>query len=164
MKKTFLTVGLFVALYGFTRAQSVTPDVITTAGDYYSNAAGSISWTLGEPMGETYSVTNNILTQGFQQPWDFGTDVSGPSPVQADVYPNPTSDVVNLQFAGNASGQYVIEVFNTLGQQLSATQFAAGPSARTSVSLADFSNGIYFITVRKTDGTETSTFKINKTS
>lgn len=164
MKQTFLTIGMFVALYGVARAQSVSPDVIATAGDFYQNASGSISWTLGEPMGETYSSANNILTQGFQQPWDFGTDVQAPTPVNADAYPNPTSDVVHLQFGAEASGEYVIDVFNTLGQQVSQTQYTASPSSQTTVSLTDFSDGVYFLTIRKVDGSQSSTFKITKNS
>lgn len=164
MKRTFLTVGLFVVLCGKYRAQSITPDVLATAGDFYSNASGSVSWTMGEPMGETYSSTNNILTQGFQQPWDFGTDVSAPTPVNADAYPNPTSDFVTIQFGSGSNGAYMIEVYNTLGQQVSTSQYAATPSAQATVSLRDFADGIYFITVRKVDGTESSTFKITKNS
>lgn len=115
-------------------------------------------------MGETYSQTNNILTQGFQQPWDFGTDVIGDNPVNAEIFPNPTSDVVNLQFGDNSNGQYVIEIYNTLGQMMRATTFNATPSARATVSLQDYSDGIYFITVRKADGTENSTYRITKNS
>lgn len=165
IKKTFLLLGVVVGMSGVIKAQSVSPDVIASAGEFYSNASGSISWTLGEPMGETYTSTNNILTQGFQQPWDFGTMIpNAPTPVNADAFPNPTNDVVNLQFGNNSNGLYVIELYNTLGQQLSTSQFAASPSARTSVSLMDYADGIYFITVRKADGSETSTFRITKNS
>ncbi len=165
IKKSILVLGAVISFCGYTQAQSVSPDVIASAGDFYSNASGSISWTLGEPMGETYTSANNILTQGFQQPWDFGTAVApGQTPVNADAFPNPTNDIVNIQFGDNSSGLYVIEVFNTLGQNVTAVQFTATPSSRTSVSLYDFADGVYFITVRKADGTETSTFKINKNS
>ena len=163
MKKTLLIIGCVVGSFVVAKAQSVSPDVIASAGEFYSNASGSISWTLGEPMGETYTSANNILTQGFQQPWDFGTGItSGSVPVNADVFPNPTADEVHLQFGNNSNGQYVIDVYNTLGQQLSTSQYAATPSAQTTVSLAAYENGVYFITVRKIDGTETSTFKITK--
>jgi hypothetical protein len=165
LKKPLLVLGVVAGFTVIGRAQSVTPDVLATAGDFYLQSVGSISWTLGEPMGETYMQTNNHITQGFQQPWDFGTGVAAaPTPVNADAYPNPTNDVVNLQFGDNASGLYVIEVFNTLGQRLSASQFAAGPSARTTVSLSDYADGIYFVTVRKIDTNEASTFKITKNS
>lgn len=163
MKKPLLILGFVAGSFVFAKAQSISPDVIATAGEFYSNASGSISWTLGEPMGETYTSANNILTQGFQQPWDFGTGLPGaPLPVDADVFPNPTADAVSLQFDNTSTGLYVIEVYNALGQQMSSAQFTATPSARATVSLAEYSNGIYFITVRKVDGTESSTFKITK--
>lgn len=115
-------------------------------------------------MGETYTSANNIVTQGFQQPWDFGTHVVVGEPVNAEVYPNPTADVVNIQFGDDSKGQYVIEVYNTLGQQLRSTNYTATPSSRAAISLLEYADGIYFITVRKTDGTETSTFRITKNS
>lgn len=166
LKKPLLVLGVVAGFTVIGRAQSVTPDVLASSGDFFfQSGVGSVSWTLGEPMGETYMQTNNHITQGFQQPWDFGTGVAAaPTPVSADVYPNPTNDVVNLQFGDNSTGLYVIEVFNTLGQRLSATQFAASPSARTTVSLSDYADGIYFVTVRKIDGNEASTFKITKNS
>lgn len=162
MKKTLLF--LSISASSFCAGQSVSPDVIASAGEYYSNANGSISWTLGEPMGETYSQTNNIITQGFQQLWDFGTHAVTGDPVNAEVYPNPTADLVNFQFSDDANGQYIIEVYNTLGQQLKASTFNATPSSKATISLFDYSDGIYFITVRKSDGTQSSTFRITKNS
>lgn len=52
----------------FLYAQSVSPEVVSSAGDYYEGANVSISWTLGEIATETYSSGDIILTQGFQQP------------------------------------------------------------------------------------------------
>jgi hypothetical protein len=49
-------------------AQSLSPEVIASSGDYYENANASLSWTLGEIATETYSAGGSILTQGFQQP------------------------------------------------------------------------------------------------
>ena len=56
-------------------AQSLSPEVIASSGDYYENANASLSWTLGEISTETYSAGGNILTQGFQQP--IGVTVKG---------------------------------------------------------------------------------------
>lgn len=49
-------------------AQSVSPEVISSSGDYFEGVNASLSWTLGEIATETYSAGNIILTQGFQQP------------------------------------------------------------------------------------------------
>lgn len=85
-------------------------------------------------------------------------------PVNAQLYPNPTINFVNLQFGEDVQGVYIIEVFNTLGQMLSAEQFTAQPNSRTAVSMENYPDGLYFITVRKTDGSETSTFRVTKNS
>ena len=66
---------IFVIFPAFIFAQSVSPEVVASAGDYYENANVSLSWTLGEIATETYSTGNIILTQGFQQP--FGVTIHG---------------------------------------------------------------------------------------
>ena len=67
MKKlNIITIALLLSLT--VAAQSLSPEVIASSGDYYENANASLSWTLGEIATETYSYGNNILTQGFQQP------------------------------------------------------------------------------------------------
>lgn len=74
MKKV-LTIVSLLGFVSFLNAQSLSPDVITASGDYYENANVSISWTLGETVTETFTGTNVILTQGFQQP--FGIQIMG---------------------------------------------------------------------------------------
>lgn len=49
-------------------AQSLSPQVIASSGGFFSNGSGSLSWTLGETMTETFTGGSNQLTQGFQQP------------------------------------------------------------------------------------------------
>jgi hypothetical protein len=67
MKKTF-KILLMVLLPGLLAAQSLSPVVIASAGNYYQGSNASLSWTLGEVATETYTSGNVILTQGFQQP------------------------------------------------------------------------------------------------
>ena len=112
-----------------------------------------------------YSFTDNFSGRTFFScPYNALSETSASDPVNAEVYPNPTSDLVYLQFGEHASGSYVIEVFNTLGQQLSTQNFTASPSAKATVSLSSFADGIYFISVKKADGTQTSTYRITKNS
>ena len=69
MKKSilFLIVIAFAALSLQVKAQQV----IASAGGYYEGDNISLSWTLGEPVTETFSAGGVILTQGFQQPYNF---------------------------------------------------------------------------------------------
>ena len=49
-------------------AQSLSPSVLPASGGYFNAGGNSLSWTMGETFTTTLSSTNNILTQGFQQP------------------------------------------------------------------------------------------------
>jgi hypothetical protein len=49
-------------------AQTLSPVVLESSGNYYESTNVSLSWTLGEIATETYTSGNIILTQGFQQP------------------------------------------------------------------------------------------------
>ena len=63
----FILVFLFCT---YNNAQSFSPQVVASSGNYYSNANGSLSVTIGE-MTSVNTVSNSsinlILTQGFQQ-------------------------------------------------------------------------------------------------
>lgn len=64
-KKVFCLSSLLLPLIfcNYVYAQQVT----STSGATYSNAQGSLSVTVGEPVVQTISTINLILTQGFQQ-------------------------------------------------------------------------------------------------
>src|ERR1035437_11096031 len=49
-------------------AQSFATDVIGSAGTFATSTGGSMAWTIGEVMIETYSSSNKFFTQGFHQP------------------------------------------------------------------------------------------------
>ena len=48
-------------------AQSVTPEVVASAGETFSNSSLTLEWTLGEIVTETF-VGTIVLTQGFHSP------------------------------------------------------------------------------------------------
>lgn len=65
----FVFIQLYVKTY--CQAQSLTPNVIASAGAYISNSTGSLSFTIGETITQTLSSTTHKLTQGFQQPFEI---------------------------------------------------------------------------------------------
>jgi len=56
---------IFSATYTF--SQELSREIIASDGDFQQNTSGSISFTIGETVVETFANTQNILTQGFQQ-------------------------------------------------------------------------------------------------
>ncbi len=69
MKKIslFFTIIFFTVIAVNSQAQQV----ISTLGGFYENENISMSWTVGEPVIETFSAGDIMLTQGFQQPYSF---------------------------------------------------------------------------------------------
>jgi hypothetical protein len=81
----------------FVKAQSVSPEVVANGGDYFENSQVSVSWTVGEIAVETYIGSNNILTQGFQQPLLGVSSIVENPDFNVNVYPNPALNYVKVE-------------------------------------------------------------------
>ncbi|MCD4746833.1 MAG: hypothetical protein K8R58_11100 [Bacteroidales bacterium] len=90
--KKISTLLLGLAISFAVTAQSVSPEVVASAGDYFEGTNASLSWTLGEIATETYSNGSNILTQGFQQPSDIESGIT----VNITVFLEGPFDVTNM--------------------------------------------------------------------
>jgi hypothetical protein len=92
IKNTLLFLTLLTTLC--TTAQAV----VSTQGDSYSNASANIDFTIGEVVINTGTDGTNDLTQGFHQTnWNFvGLEDHAPS-YEATIFPNPTSEVLNIR-------------------------------------------------------------------
>ena len=73
-------------------------EVVSTQGDSYSNANGSIDFTIGEVVIKTNSDGSNDLTQGFHQTnWNFlGIEDHDPT-YEVAVFPNPTQELLTIR-------------------------------------------------------------------
>jgi len=70
MKKLLLlSVVCFVVVSA--NGQSISSSVVASAGGYSEAGEISLSWTLGELAVETFTASELILTQGFQQSKSF---------------------------------------------------------------------------------------------
>lgn len=166
MKIIFITIGMSLCSPIFLLSQSVAPDVLSSAGDFYSNASGMVQWTLGEAMVETYNTGGYFVTQGFHQPDVLATGAPTflSSNESIGLYPNPASDHITLEFGENTEGNYQIDIYNSLGQVVRTQDFAATNFSRLDIGLSGLANGAYFVRMNKKDSTETKSFHFNKTS
>ena len=71
MKKLVTLVIVYSAFFlsNAANCQSLSPNVQATAGGYSTGGGKSLSWTVGETFYTTLQSSNNILTQGEQQPY-----------------------------------------------------------------------------------------------
>lgn len=158
MKKT-LFITLLCFLIRLSEAQTLKPDIIATSGDYYSNTTGSLSWTMGEPIIETYADGNNILTQGFQQSSYSITAVGevNPPAINVSVYPNPFTSVVNIRNDENKPLR--IEALDMQGKTVCLKTIETGEGP---INLSMLADEIYLLRVNDEKGKLLATFKIQK--
>ena len=93
MKKHIFLFATFVVVFA-----ASAQEVVSSQGETYSNANGSIDFTVGEVIVNTGTNGTNDLTQGFHQTnWNFlGVEDYAPDH-QVIIFPNPTQDVLNIK-------------------------------------------------------------------
>lgn len=123
MKKTFISfISIsFAFTYQNANAQSFAREVIGSAGTFATSVYGSMAWTIGEVMTETYDNSGNFFTQGFHQP---NTLEILTKPVTDLFIPegfSPNVDGINDLFVIRGIDNYPankIEIYNRWGQKV----------------------------------------------
>ncbi len=153
MKKKLLPIGLFL-LSASVNAQSV----ISAQGNSYTNGSNTIDYTIGEAVTATTSNGTNDLTQGFHQTNVTITNIEDLDVnVSVNVFPNPTSEFVNLnieKFEG-----LTLRIFDVGGKLLKKVQL---DSTQTEVSVLEYAEGTYLLTLENKSRKKIKTFKIIK--
>jgi hypothetical protein len=145
--KHLFFVLLIFSTVRFANAQSLSPEVISSNGDFYTNTGGSVSFTIGETVVETFNGASNILTQGFQQPFLVVTSI--PEKENGNflfLYPNPVKDNLMLDFNKMEGGNYQINVYDVSGKLVLDEKVEINSHFSThSLSLLNLVNGFYII-------------------
>lgn len=132
----------------FATASLSAQEVVSTQGGSYSTANGNIDFTIGEVIINTATDGTNTLTQGFHQTnWNFlGLDDHAPE-YQATIFPNPSSEVINVQTTSfenvsyslyDAQGKLVLQ--SVLSGELTPIAVSELPVGSYHLTLANESN------------------------
>lgn len=163
----------FLLISSFAHSQSITPSVITSGGSFYQGSTGSLQWTIGEPIIETYSNPQGILTQGFQQSVytisDFdSTIITFPKNNQdliyipqfsVKVYPNPASDYINILINSEEISNTKIELVDFSGKVILKENLN---ELNLQIDLSSVPPGMYFLRITNYYSGYYKTFKIEK--
>ena len=111
-----------------------------TSQTYTATAAGSYTVVVSD----SYTCASNPSVAIAYAPGGTGVNtLSAPKLMQ--LYPNPTNGIVNVIM--NQRGDYTVAVYDAYGKMLRSVKNA------TMISLADYSTGVYYITVKMGDAT-----------
>jgi hypothetical protein len=142
----------------------VKQEVIASAGGYNKSADNSISisWTLGETIVPTFTSQDGslILTHGFQQKLIItAIDENLEEPVKVTIYPNPASEVINIQFESATDKEISLYLLDSQGRLVKTDKIEVATINKT-IDLQELPAGIYYL--RLTKGKLVNVYKVVK--
>jgi hypothetical protein len=145
-------------------AQQIKQEVIASAGGFNKSADNtlSISWTLGETIIPTFTSQDGtlILTHGFQQKLIItAIEENLGDPVKVTIYPNPTSEMINIQFETATDKEISLILLDAQGKLVKTDVIETSVINKT-VNLQDLPAGVYY--VRLTKGKLVNVYKVVK--
>ena len=139
MKAVIIT--LFTFSFAFT---SNAQEVVSTQGNSYSNGTVSIDYTIGEVVINTGTSGTNDLTQGFHQTnWNFLGVENHALSYEVLVFPNPTSEVLNIQASTFENVTYAL--YDATGRLVLEDKLTA---ERTAIQVSHLAPGSYSLVLQ----------------
>lgn len=165
MRRLFILFVYLLSCYS-SHSQSVTPFVLATKGEYFSNTTYSLSWTLGQVASTTLYTTSNIVSQGFQQPWYSTIGISELTSGDADIniYPNPATNIITVTYSTENRTNLKFEIIDLLGKKIipDLVKHSNSDYQFFELSLEDITAGMFFIRIISMDSKIIKSCKIIK--
>lgn len=146
--QTMISYVLFVAMTFFVWGSTLdAQEVVASGGGSAAFAGGSLCWTVGETVIDTFQGETGYLTQGFHQPATIIVSVKEPGAgIPIVVYPNPVANDLSLRIADDDFSAFEYLILDSGGRQLVSDRI---DSMHTTISVAHLQPGLYTLSVRK---------------
>lgn len=166
MFKNYINLVIMLLLASNARlfSQEISHEVLVPVAGIVSTGEMEFTQTIGETAIQIIGTSDIILTQGFQQPRITFSPEIAPLGNGVNVYPNPVTDIVNVELFGDGSRSFRIDIITISGTLVrSEKMFFSDPFWQIrQYSVDQLSKGLYFIRVISDDGVINRTFKITK--
>ena len=137
-------------------------EAIPTTGGEATGAGGTVSYTIGQILYNTYNSTGYSEAQGVQQPYEISTVLSLPKQegisLTCKVYPNPSENYLILKVDNSVLKDLQYHLYDVSGKLLKNESVQYNT---TTINMADFVPAIYLLQVISASNTIQS-FKIIK--
>ncbi len=155
MKTKLFFLSFFISALCFSQ------QTIAATGGNATGSGGSFSFTVGQVDYLPFQGGNTKITPGVQQPFEIqaylGIEITDVN-LEMSVYPNPTTDVLNLSVEKHKFSAMEYALFDASGKLLRKEKLKA---ATSQIVMQDFSSSIYILQVSE-NGTPLKSFKIIK--
>jgi PKD repeat protein len=141
------------SLYLYDGPDQLSPLIGAYSGSTLPNG-GSVTASSGSLT--VRQVTNGSGTNlGFEATWDCQLDgIFGNALIDANlnIYPNPSSDVLNIEYTSDAkSSPFTVSMVNALGQVVFSEELTENSSFTSQIDVSSLGRGIYFVIVQSSD-------------
>lgn len=133
---------------------------VASGGNAFGNN-GSSSYSVGQVAYTNQVGANGSISQGVQQPFEIftlGTDNFPEIILKMTVYPNPTTNWINLSIQNYTDENRSYQLFDINGRMIQSQKII---QSETQISMENLSAAIYILQVSDNDNT-IKTFKIIK--
>ncbi|WAC02031.1 T9SS type A sorting domain-containing protein [Lacinutrix neustonica] len=143
-------------------SKSHAQQTLTSSGGDIMGTTGSISYSVGQLAYVTNFGTTGAVAQGVQQANEYNETLSSVDFTELlqelKVFPNPTTDVLTLNFNNKTDTQLDYQIRDINGRILkSETNIAS----RLSINISELQSAIYFLEI-KNNNKKVKIFKIIK--
>ena len=149
---------LFIPFLSF--SQSISKQVISTAGEYFFNDNAKLNFTSGETfVGNMTSEDNSIqIGNGYYESLDL-TTLSNNIPdleLNVNLFPNPTDSYISIKYPSIENLSLIIYDIN--GKQINKFFIKSNQI----INISALSNGIYLIKILMISNNKSKLFKLIK--
>jgi PKD repeat protein len=149
--------------YYISPALPYSPELLTTSGNFDTSGISTLSWSIGECMIETYTGTNNILTQGFHQTDYLITEIDevNDPDYSINIFPNPAKENLTIEIITSDPEILTLYFSDEIGKILIRENMKSEERLRT-INLQGISTGIYFLSIVSESGKIIKSYKVQK--
>lgn len=133
-----------------------------SGGSNASGSSGTLSYSIGQTFYEPVISTGGSTSPGVQQAYEISETLGqqiAEIGLSLKIYPNPTTDILNLRIDLNDYQKYSYELYDLGGRFLNKKTVAGKV---TELSMSKYPSGTYLLKVSK-GNTPVKIFKVIKT-
>lgn len=143
------------------QAQTLSPEVISSAGGKMQSSTISLDWTLGEMAVTRWNTPSGFTTEGFHQPVLQVNLLPEYSSPKVSIAPNPVQSILNVRVNEAPQKNLFAQLVDVQGRVLvQRTNLGLG---NTELNLNNLPAGTYFLQVSHQNGKAIEAFKVVKT-
>ena len=120
---------------------------VVSAGAEAIGSGGSASYSIGQVVYSGQEGSGGSLNQGVQQAYDIATTLGAElENIDLTVYPNPTSDYLNLSVSDDDLSSLTYVLYDMQGRTIASQNITANT---TSISMQGLASAAYILKINK---------------